>query len=211
MLKRRRAQSPPPPAQHEAPLLPPSPPRDLKRRRTQPPVLDGQQRNGAVTFLPHNGLDDDMGEEPWDEEDDEDTRDGQQTVDCTEYKSANGVLYELHALQRHRLLFSPSSTPSQATSSYVHQQQQMSQSHPALHHPTIPAGKGVDLLMPEHRARAYQSNATIEPAHKHGAGQAELSIEEQRVKERYEGANRALGELFLSRRRQAGAEEYPGR
>ena len=82
--------------------------------------------------------------------------------------------------------------------------------------------------MPEHRARAYQSNATIEPAHKHGAGQAELSIEEQRVKERYEGANRcvmfmdellhvadalrrALGELFLSRRRQAGAEEYPGR
>ncbi|KAL1739457.1 hypothetical protein HDZ31DRAFT_49377 [Schizophyllum fasciatum] len=207
MLKRRRAASPPPPS-HEVPLLPPSPPRDLKRRRTQPPVLDGQQRTGAVSFLPYghtaDGLADDMGEEPWDEEDDENDRVSQPTVDPVEYKSANDVLYELHALQRHRLLFAPT----QAATGYLHrnhQQPSVAAGHPFDQCP--PSGKGVGYLLPDHRAPSHSSR----PAYKNGAAEVELSMEEQRVKERYEGANRTLGALFLSRRREAESEDYPRR
>jgi hypothetical protein len=114
MLKRQRPASPPlsisaipfvdsPPfetAQHQS-----------KRRRVLPPVLDGQARGWGET-----------GHEDWDEEDDDEyeqdimssTNLTSGLADTTGYKSANGVLHELHTIHQRRLLSSPSPQPSRS-------------------------------------------------------------------------------------------------
>lgn len=175
----------------------------------QPPVLDGQLRTGSVAFASHNGIDnvptDDMGEEPWDEDDVEDNRDGQAFVDSAEYKSANGVLYELHALQRHRLLFAPPSALLQAERIPASYQQAPSKGHPYLQDPPLRTEKVLGRISQDSHLRPVEGHHDRRHDNKCGTVIAELTAEEQLVKERYEDANRALGALFLSRRRAADA------
>jgi hypothetical protein len=74
-----------------------------KRRRVLPPVLDGQVRGWGKSDDEEGDDDDEEYQE--DPVDDLDSR----FADTTGYKSANGVLHELHALHRRRHL--PSSLP----------------------------------------------------------------------------------------------------
>jgi hypothetical protein len=121
MLKRQRPLTPPP-SLDEIPSLTPFPDRPIrpvphretspvmfshesrtKRRRIHPPVLDGAQRGwGKPVPHPH----DSDGEEEWiDGEDDAETGHFAASPDYTDYKRANTMLHEMHALHQHRLMF----------------------------------------------------------------------------------------------------------
>jgi hypothetical protein len=78
-----------------------------KRRRVLPPVLDGQARGWGKSG--DEDGDDEYDEYPEDPVDPTDV-DGR-VADAAGYKSANGVLHELHALHRRRHFLSPSSNP----------------------------------------------------------------------------------------------------
>ena len=110
MLKRQRHTSPPPASQSQDVFIDSDPAllTTRKRRRTLPPVLDGQARGwGAGTQR-----DDD------DEESDNDELVGvdegsspvPQPPAQWEYKSANNLLHDLHELHRHRFII-PSPSP----------------------------------------------------------------------------------------------------
>ncbi|KAH7880462.1 uncharacterized protein C8R40DRAFT_255328 [Lentinula edodes] len=112
MLKRQRAPSPPPSSSSNVPLIFDSTPvenaRSTKRRRTQPPVLDGQMRGWGTpqdVLYETSDREEDDGEENLVDDDQlysaPDISGGANPN--SPYKSANGFLHELHTLQRHRL------------------------------------------------------------------------------------------------------------
>jgi hypothetical protein len=168
MLKRQRPASPPP----SMPAIPfaDDPPFEVarhqsKRRRVLPPVLDGQARGWG-----------ELGHEDWDGEDDEEyehhimysTDQAGALADSSRYKSANGVLHDLHTLHRRRLLSSSSPNP------------QLSRSSPAS--PSFQAHDKtatLALLRPSGLSPELDSPADATPAD-----------ESLRVSERYEDTNR---------------------
>ncbi|KAJ7357132.1 hypothetical protein DFH08DRAFT_475047 [Mycena albidolilacea] len=184
MLKRQRPISPPPSSAIPIVSDPPeSHRREIKRRRVLPPSLDGQSRR--PTF--HT---EDDGEEDDDDDDDVDMS-GQynqpdsttvtSAVHNTQYESANTFLHDLHALHRHRLIFSsPSSTLLQPGLSPPRTQDK-SHPPPIADYPRIPDKQDSSGM------------------HDFGRGFVE---EVESVKERYEDTNRRLGSLFLTRRKQ---------
>ncbi|KAJ7900106.1 hypothetical protein B0H14DRAFT_1549401 [Mycena olivaceomarginata] len=190
MLKRQRPISPPPSSAIPIVSDPPeSHRREIKRRRILPPSLDGQSRR--PTF--HT---EDDGEE--DDDDDVDmsgqyNQPGSTTVTSaahnTQYESANTFLHDLHALHRHRLIFSsPPSTLLQPGLSPPHAQDKL-HLPPIADYPRIPDKQDSSGM------------------HDFGRGFVE---EVESVKERYEDTNRRLGSLFLTRRKQLdpGTHQY---
>ncbi|KIJ08588.1 hypothetical protein PAXINDRAFT_102526 [Paxillus involutus ATCC 200175] len=244
MLKRQRPATPPPSSLHDFTScfadrsIKPLPQRNAdptlrnepcaKRRRTQPPVLDGALR-GWLASNPTNPC----REEGDDEEDWVEGVEGHQSdapsslplVVTDQYKHANSLLHELHTLHQHRFLFTESvrdghfneysATPSSTT--YVQ--------HPHLHAYPLGQGHGTGNLsslsqfsqttdgkisLPElsHRPTpSFSSQSThIRPAEGEYIThfvQGQVDVHEVKsVRERYEDANRFLGALFLSRRRE---------
>lgn len=240
MLKRQRPPTPPP-SLDEIPSLTPFPDRPIrpiphretppdifshqsraKRRRIHPPVLDGAQRGWAkppVSSVPH--VDDSDGEEDWiDGEDDAETGHFAASPDYTDYKRANTMLHEMHALHQHRLMFTqPNSQPSShlylpphaagfsapPPPMATHPHNLWHPTHGLRHPPSISSnGKLFIPTLPEcplpefyshllHAAQAPTESAAHTPWDFH---------EVKSVRERYEDTNKLLGSVFLSRRRE---------
>ncbi|KAL0950886.1 hypothetical protein HGRIS_007645 [Hohenbuehelia grisea] len=219
MLKRQRPSSP----SHSAPEPPllsdphpfDLPHREMKRRRTVPPVLDGPSRGWGPEGDTNSSSD-----ESYDEEDFEDVEDIGARVwrgnersagpvvhspghDCSEYKAANSVLYELHALHQHRLLFA-------STQSAGPVNQAKPFGSPAYHASATPQSFSKDGF-----ASPSSENLRAQSASASGAGYGHVKAtsgsldglashtvpELESVKQRYEDTNRLLGSLFLSRMR----------
>ncbi|KAJ3815034.1 hypothetical protein EV368DRAFT_79878 [Lentinula lateritia] len=151
MLKRQRVPSPPPSSSSNIPLISDSTPvenaRSTKRRRTQPPVLDGQMRGW--------GTPQDVLYEASDREEDDGEEDlvgddpsypalgtsGSANLNSP-YTAANGFLHELHTLQRHRLLYSFNTSPQLPSSNHLVSHSYPQQVH--AHNPhTYPPSKGL--------------------------------------------------------------------
>jgi len=121
-------------------------------------------------------------------------RDVQDVPSSSEYKAVNSLLRDLHALHQHRLIFSqPSLRP--VLSSPHH-------NRPAaiLSTPRSRSALGLELSSPSELFRQDMADAT----------QKSLGSHEdygENIGGRYEGVNRVLGSLFLTRRRQLGDPE----
>ncbi|KAG6837116.1 hypothetical protein H0H93_014422 [Arthromyces matolae] len=120
MLKRQRIPTPPPSTQY-IPLVDDSY-SGAKRRRILPPSLDGRLRGWADNSLK--------------DKDDNDNEDdissvGTESTLCdfrssttsnpSEYKEANVILHELHALYQHRLIFTSTHLPTSQQSTFSSQ------------------------------------------------------------------------------------------
>ncbi|KAJ6519594.1 hypothetical protein C8R45DRAFT_952029 [Mycena sanguinolenta] len=182
MLKRQRAISPPP-SNPEIPLVsdtPESHRRESKRRRVLPPSLDGQSRRAAFPAEDDGEEDDDYDAHPSDRQNPADSASSGSTAYNTEYQSANTFLHDLHALHRHRLLFSSPPQPLL---------------QPTLFPPPVQEKLYFPQIVDPPRMVDKQDLSGT-----HGFG---LPAEEvENVKERYEETNRMLGSLFLTRRKQ---------
>ncbi|KIJ68751.1 hypothetical protein HYDPIDRAFT_106992 [Hydnomerulius pinastri MD-312] len=146
-------------------------------------------------------------------------------ADAERYKHANTLLHELHALHQHRLLFTNSAFQE------VHLNQNLTPGIPPpttdTHHPHFYAhlsgyGHGVGKPSPLSQSTGGKmslpelSDRPMPSFHSHSAhltptgreyvtqpAQDQVDVHEvQTVRERYEDANRLLGSLFLSRRRE---------
>ncbi|KAL0575028.1 hypothetical protein V5O48_006929 [Marasmius crinis-equi] len=186
MLKRQRAPSPPPSVSNVSSTGP----FDL--------VLPFSKRQ---RMLPSEGLSQpnhSHGHWEEDEEYSDDLENGvsQSAIVNSPYKETNSVLYELHTLHRHRLLFS--------------QSQQRSSTHKfgilseAAKHAN---DAGPTQSLPQPIAASYQHLTPSSPLdnripHSGSNSDAHPEHEVQSVRERYEDTNRLLGSLFLSRRRE---------
>ncbi|TFK23118.1 hypothetical protein FA15DRAFT_670855 [Coprinopsis marcescibilis] len=184
MLKRQRQASPVPASSSSIPFVHHDTPddflasRDLKRRRTEPPVLDGTSRGWEVA--------------PGDEEEDyEPSEYDQHTVQAAqtdEYKSTNNLLRELHILQQHRLLFTE--IPSK-------------QAAPLVPSPHVHALSSDRLLGKVHFNGNSEPQHLWKNDHSNPGPDTLRNAEESIiVHERYGGTNRLLKDLFLSRRRE---------
>ncbi|KIK71263.1 hypothetical protein GYMLUDRAFT_52379 [Collybiopsis luxurians FD-317 M1] len=112
--------------------------REIKRRRVQPPVLDGQMRGwGTPQDILYEDFDEeDDGEEDVIEDEQPLTSDSAVLAVNSPYRSANGFLHELHTLQRHRLLFTSSTSNPQLSFSPLPAHDSSShQSHALSHQP----------------------------------------------------------------------------
>ncbi|KAJ7275271.1 hypothetical protein B0H12DRAFT_1086527 [Mycena haematopus] len=183
MLKRQRAISPPP-SNPAIPLV--SDPteshrRESKRRRVLPPSLDGQYRHAAFRGTEDDGEEDDEEVDFSGRQNPPDAAPSRSAAYNTEYQSANTFLHDLHALHRHRLIFS--SPPS-----------------PLLQPGLLPFRDDEKSYLPP----IANYSRTLDKQDLSGGMQGfELPVEEvQSVKERYEDTNRLLGSLFLTRRKQ---------
>ncbi|KAJ7130117.1 hypothetical protein C8R43DRAFT_1025982 [Mycena crocata] len=186
MLKRLRPVSPSPSAP-TVPLV--SDPSDSyrpepKRRRILPPSLDGQSR--------HSRFRTDEDDEDDDDDDDINPSVGYSgpsgsTMHNTEYSSANTFLHDLHALHRHRLIFS-APTPSFP----------LPQLSPVPHYPDKSY-----LPIPDDSAPNKSRSSGVPDLG------CKLPFEEvQSVKERYEDTNKLLGSLVLTRRKQLDPSQH---
>lgn len=176
MLKRQRQPSPPPSS--SVPLIADDIP-NQKRRRIQPPVLDGDAR-GRVWEPEDDG-----------EEDDYDLPASNQwpvvpqASPSSEYKSANSVLHDLHALHRHRIVFSSSNFDPN------------NQYSPLPNHPTTKASLSPEPLHYHASASATKSPPSSDFSESTVSLTSEgMFAEEQRVKERYEDTNKCVDLLF---------------
>lgn len=97
------------------------PTRNLKRARTEAPILDGPDREMRTGFS--DPMDDDDGEEEWISDEEQRGQEGSRSgaekealslsaaaITAKEYRATNSLLHDLHTENRHRLMFS--STPS---------------------------------------------------------------------------------------------------
>ncbi|CAL1696531.1 unnamed protein product [Somion occarium] len=154
---------------------------DTKRRRYFAPITPGDRQSTS-----------DGGDE-YDSEDSE-LREGQSNsrrkylgglrewqADAGVYKDANILLHDLHAEQRHRMLFSTTSSTSTAFATHSH-------SPPSSPHYIHAAKDSIS------KPASYFS-----PTPGFNSAQPE-QIETQTVTHRYEGSNRLLRSLFLNRR-----------
>ncbi|KAH8835383.1 hypothetical protein DL96DRAFT_1702372 [Flagelloscypha sp. PMI_526] len=189
MLKRQRPVTPPPAFTIDAPLHPdlefPSP----KRRRVQPPSLDGPSRDCyGHPQLQHDSADDD--EEYFSDSPQPMSRDENQTAASssvlTQYKTTNEMLHELHTLSQHRLAFASSHAPPPQCF------------NDTISTPSIQSKIGVTLI--SHDGSVPQRADKL--AHSHGAEALKQDYhEEDVVRQNYQEANRLLRSLFLSRRK----------
>ncbi len=222
MLKRQRQPSPPPPSApflSADPLMPVPELEDLdrqrhaKRRRTQPPVLDGTLRGWARVETEDDGEEEVVEEEVgWSNLD-------ENTTISEEYKSTNSILRDLHALHQHRVSFS-SMTPSTRPVLPDSSTHPTSASHLVSSHLSLPSKRHPALTHPHLHAGPHMGTLSQSSMHKTmGQGQAQI-VDEAGVSEHYENINRyfyishhhrefhllilltrILGSLFLSRRR----------
>ncbi|KAG2160076.1 uncharacterized protein EDB93DRAFT_1244825 [Suillus bovinus] len=239
MLKRQRPVTPPP-LLDEIPSLMPFPDRPIrpiphhetppdmfphgslaKRRRIHPPVLDGAQRGWGKPpplFMPHT--DDSDGEEDWiDGENDAESGHFSESPDYTEYRQANTMLHEMHALHQHRLMFiQPNSQPpshlylpphadfsASPPPMATHPHNLWQSTHGIRHSPSISSnGKLFIPTLPECPLPEFYSHLPhAAQTHTEPAAQAPLDFHEVKsVRERYEDTNKLLGSVFLSRRRE---------
>jgi len=203
MLKRQRPVSPTP-TFSSVPLVitDPSVGRDSKRRRTFPPVLDGACRGWAQAPLSTNNEEDD-GEEDYILDDEIKNivpinLTQQLPGDKAAYTSTNSFLRELHTLQQHRLLSSsPPPPPSFLCGSNP---KDAAHSYSGYHSPPIKGHFNLPLQLPMERLRV---SSHMSPTAKLSQQQSNgFPIDEiHSVTEHYEGTNKFLGSLFLSRRR----------
>ncbi|KAI0082228.1 hypothetical protein K474DRAFT_1655583 [Panus rudis PR-1116 ss-1] len=103
------------------------------------------------------------------------------------YKNANSLLHDLHAEQRHRMLFSSSSSP-----------QTRKWTHPSYDYSSH-VGKS------DHSAYAHNAidpSSLASPDEHETAHGADEAMETETVISRYEHSNRILRSLFLSRRQE---------
>jgi len=218
MLKRQRPVSPPP-TFSSVPLVIADPPvdfmeRNSKRRRTLPPVLDGASRGWAqAPPLSINNVEDEDDEDYISDDEIENIAPNfsinysltqQQPDDRAEYTSTNSFLRELHVLQQRRLLSSllpPSSSASSSSFLYGSNSKDVQSSNILSYSGYPPRTKG---LPPQPRVPSHMPPtpiAKLSQQQSHG-----LPIDEiHNVTEHYEGTNKFLGSLFLSRRRVLGS------
>jgi len=217
MLKRQRPVSPPP-TFSSVPLVITDPPatdflrRDTKRRRTLPPVLDGAYRGWAqAPPVSINNVEDDDEEDRISDDEVENIAPNfsincsltqqQSPGDKAEYASTNSFLRELHTLQQHRLLFlsPPPSVPSCSSN-----QKDAADASNVLsysgYHPTLNY-KGQFNLPPQ--PPIERSRVSPIPITKLSQQQNHtFPIDEiYSVTDHYQGTNKFLGSLFLSRKR----------
>ncbi|KAJ7225746.1 hypothetical protein GGX14DRAFT_422139 [Mycena pura] len=184
MLKRLRPASPPPAL--DIPFIPDVIPDSHRRKRPRilPPSLNGEERHAMHDTNEDDGEEDDDEAEIIVNHNAPGVGPSGSTAPSTEYQSANTFLHDLHALHRHRLIFSPPSLS------------------PALQPGHSPAPR-----YPEKSCLPTTPDYPHLADKKDGTGlqdfRCELPPEEvQRVKERYEETNKLLGYLFLTRRKQ---------
>ncbi|KIY63669.1 hypothetical protein CYLTODRAFT_425889 [Cylindrobasidium torrendii FP15055 ss-10] len=164
MLKRQRPSSPPMPS--SARFIPDEIP-NPKRQRFVTSAIDDGALSGTIL---HNGGESDTLQSNA-------QLNGQhQRQAPTQYSPANNMLYELHALQRHRLIFSNSYPPAMPDATPPR--------HPSTPNPFEPPTSATTASTPP--PSTPQSAADND--------------EGQKVKEHYEDQNRLLRSLFLSRR-----------
>jgi len=194
MLKRQRPATPPPSSLDDYPfdsLIRPPPTIDSsqprsKRQRTRPPPLDGALRGWLESGpSPHGDSD---GEEDWTEDaGDAVTSSLPPSTTPDQYKDTNSLLHELHVLNQHRLLF-------------VHSPRDRSL-NPARHNhtqgPLVQEGCTLPYRTAFPQPKLESQSCFIGSQAKKG-----LVEEVECVRQRYEDANRLLGSLFLSRRRE---------
>ncbi|ESK98430.1 hypothetical protein Moror_180 [Moniliophthora roreri MCA 2997] len=201
MLKRQRPSSPSPASFPSAESFTESTP-DAKRRRVLPPTLDGKLRGWETPrYCHHSDCDDDDNFEEIDGEEDASGYSSASTVlNDSLYKSTNDFLHQLHALQRHRLLF----TQPQAGTPKTDCPRPLPYPQSAPTHPSSQwqANSTRDL---NHMRSPTSMEAGVD--HSTHAERAEHNDETQLVRDRYEDTNRMLGSLFLSRRRELGDNE----
>ncbi|KAF8203284.1 hypothetical protein BJ912DRAFT_943493 [Pholiota molesta] len=205
MLKRQRQPSPPP-SSPSIPIVAESPAdlveRNSKRRRTAAPVLDGTARGWAPEQAPP---DDD--EEYTYSDDEQDVAHGPHPYPLqsqSEYTSANTMLRELHTMHQHRLLFS---SPSEGQNSNTPLSPNPLDTTPLNRYHPPTSDKTHLPLQNEQMQSAYVSQSIDKGLHSDGL----LMEEAIRVAELYEGPNKYLGSLFLSRRRKLdSSDEIPG-
>ena len=196
MLKRQRQPSPPlpPPSSSSIPFIADtvtfdSDERHAKRRRTQPPVLDGSQRGWARVE------DADADDGYWDDIDGPETTHDVNvelpTTSSDEYKATNSMLRHLHTLHQHRLSFSSQSStfspvthdfsPSSAYASMV----------PAAHTTKLRPSVHLEPSLPHAPYLPMQKSIAL--------GQNGIPEEAEVVSERYENINKYVL-LFILRR-----------
>ncbi|KAJ3934402.1 MAG: hypothetical protein NXY57DRAFT_686795 [Lentinula lateritia] len=209
MLKRQRAPSPPPSSSSNVPLISDSTPvenaRSTKRRRTQPPVLDGQMRGWGTpqdVLYEISDREEDDGEEDLVDDDQSYSAPGTSggANPNSPYKSANGFLHKLHTLQRQRLLYSSNASPQSPSSNHLVSHSSPQQVHAYNSH-FYPPGKGpsppISHPISGH-AQSQQGIYALLPYATDPGKQHELTS----VKGHYEEKNRLLGSVVLCRRRE---------
>ncbi|KAJ3998454.1 hypothetical protein F5050DRAFT_1219304 [Lentinula boryana] len=208
MLKRQRAPSPPPSSSSNIPLIADSTPtenaRDTKRRRIQPPVLDGRMRGwGTAQDTLYETFD--AGEDDGEEDiiEDDEYLPGSVPSDGanpnSSYKSTNGFLHELHTLQRHRVLFSTNASIQTLNSNYFAYDSSSPQPHAYDRH-LHPPGK---VLFSQTNVPAAVNTLNQQESHALAlAVNYEKHCESDSARAHYEERNRLLGSVVLSRRRE---------
>ncbi|OCH96600.1 hypothetical protein OBBRIDRAFT_787165 [Obba rivulosa] len=205
MLKRQRPSSP-------IPSLPTLPGEQLgpsfesfervtKRRRQFTPSGSG---------TPGNPYDD--GEDDDDDEQNVDSEDGRSEYfqgrsrwqeQAGEYKHANTLLHDLHAEQRHRMLFSSSSSfLSHSTTALQH-----SHTDNTTSTADMPAGHHSNQHLTSPSPPLAQSSKVVTAGlfpHSRIGSEVTDDVEVQKVIQRYENTNRLLASLDLSRRQRLG-------
>ncbi|KAI0361850.1 hypothetical protein OH77DRAFT_1516760 [Trametes cingulata] len=125
-----------------------------------------------------------------------------------EYRHVNSLLHDLHAEQRHRVLFSSPFPPSHLPVLHNRPQSQDPLPNPSSSDKTVPA-----LSADGAQASAHHDDRRCGPSFTISIPIKDASVvdhvEVQRVKQRYEDTNRYLGSLFLSRRRQPDDPNHP--
>ncbi|TBU64857.1 hypothetical protein BD310DRAFT_1034543 [Dichomitus squalens] len=213
----------------------------LKRQRSTPsfvpdayfpqePAFDMSERvaKRRRQFEPPQFQATDKGKAPWrggDSDEEEDVEGDEQTVAARsapsehaqrlahagEYKHVNSLLHDLHAEQRHRVLFSSTSPPSQIPlASPIHPHPDFGHSLPSAPNKVAPtvSAQGM-LLAPPHEVHRPSAPFTISTPFKDTS--VVDHIEVQRVTQQYEDTNRYLGALFLSRRKQHNGQDTQNR
>ena len=167
--------------------------RVAKRRRHFAPPSDRPSHSSWT-------MDDTDGEEDVDGEEhrasrqgNSDPEQGQRLNQAGEYRNVNSLLHDLHAEQRHRMLFSSSLPPSHL---------------PMLHHTeppyavaasadkTLPALSSNHLPPAQHEMRKAPSSFTISIPSKDATMVDHVEV--QRVTERYEDTNRYASYVYLA-------------
>ncbi|RDX56082.1 hypothetical protein OH76DRAFT_1551583 [Lentinus brumalis] len=167
--------------------------RVAKRRRPLAPQHTHSMDKGKAPWRPG----DSDGEEDVENDEAPPSEQAQRLQQAGEYKHVNTLLHDLHAEQRHRVLFSSASPPEHIPIAHNHPG-----NHP-LSSPNTLAPVGPEyapLPVPSYESAKQTSSFTISIPSKDASVMDEVEV--QRVTERYEDANRFLGSLFLSRRRQ---------
>lgn len=160
MLKRQRAPSPP-----LIPFIPDDIPHS-KRPRILPHILDSKGRGD----IHQDNLDE--------ENEDPDALRGEfwprtrPVPSPSEYRSTNSKLYELHALNRHRMIFSNAYPPAILDTSSCH----------------APPSRVIPRPLPRHDPGDYSSSGPNDEQREEQ--DSDIREESQRVKERYEDTNK---------------------